>query len=130
SSVLRDGTCWARRTQSVADSGINVIKRKLASHDNLKLIITQEGNKFTVKESSALRSTEIVFELGVTFTYSLADGTELSGTWSLQENRLIGNFKRVDNGKELNAVREIIGGELVQTYVYEGVEAKRIFKKE
>lgn len=110
--------------------GINMIKRKLAAHDNLKLIITQEGNKFTVKESSALRSTEIVFELGVMFTYSLADGTELSGTWRLEGNRLIGNFKRVDNGNELNAVREIIGGELVQTYVYEGVEAKRIFKKE
>ncbi|XP_019600080.1 fatty acid-binding protein, intestinal [Rhinolophus sinicus] len=129
-----DGTWKVNRNENydkfMEKMGINVIKRKLAAHDNLKLIITQEGNKFTVKESSALRSTEIVFELGVMFTYSLADGTELSGTWSLEGNRLIGNFKRVDNGKELNAVREIIDGELVQTYTYEGVEAKRIFKKE
>lgn len=110
--------------------GVNAVKRKLATHDNLKLIISQEGNKFTVKESSTFRNTEIVFELGVTFTYSLADGTELSGTWSLEGDKLVGRFKRVDNGNELHAVREIVGGEMVQTYVYEGVEAKRIFKKQ
>ncbi|KAF0885334.1 FABPI protein, partial [Crocuta crocuta] len=110
--------------------GINVVKRKLAAHDNLKLTITQEGNKFTVKESSNFRSIEIVFELGVTFNYSLADGTELTGAWNLEGNKLVGKFKRIDNGCELNTVREIIGGELAQTYVYEGVEAKRIFKKE
>ncbi|XP_032189194.1 fatty acid-binding protein, intestinal isoform X3 [Mustela erminea] len=107
-----------------------MVKRKLAAHDNLKLTITQEGNKFTVKEASAFRTIEIVFELGVTFNYSLADGTELSGTWNLEGNKLVGKFKRTDNGNALNAVREIIGGELVQTYTYEGVEAKRIFKKE
>ncbi|XP_010338650.2 fatty acid-binding protein, intestinal [Saimiri boliviensis] len=110
--------------------GVNIVKRKLAAHDNLKLTITQEGNRFTVKESSTFRNIEIVFELGVTFNYNLADGTELSGTWTLDGNKLIGKFKRIDNEKELNTVREIIGGELVQTYVYEGVEAKRIFKKD
>ncbi|XP_047574289.1 fatty acid-binding protein, intestinal isoform X1 [Lutra lutra] len=110
--------------------GINMVKRKLAAHDNLKLTITQEGNKFTVKEASTFRTIEIVFELGVTFNYSLADGTEFSGTWNLEGNKLVGKFKRIDNGNALNTVREIIGGELVQTFTYEGVEAKRIFKKE
>ncbi|XP_016000306.1 fatty acid-binding protein, intestinal [Rousettus aegyptiacus] len=110
--------------------GVSMIKRKLAAHDNLKLTITQEGNKFTVQESSTFRDTEIVFELGVTFNYSLTDGTELCGTWSLEGNKLVGKFKRVDNGNELNTVREVIGGEMVQTYTYEGVEAKRIFKRQ
>ncbi|XP_023560198.1 fatty acid-binding protein, intestinal [Octodon degus] len=67
--------------------GVNIVKRKLAAHDNLKLTITQEGNKFTVKESSAFRTIEIVFDLGVNFKYSLADGTELSVTWNLKENK-------------------------------------------
>ncbi|KAM4834051.1 fatty acid-binding protein, intestinal [Thomomys bottae] len=110
--------------------GINMMKRKLAAHDNLKLTITQEGNKFTVKESSTFRSIEIVFELGVTFNYTLADGTEVTGSWTIDGNKLIGNFQRLDNSKELKTVREVVGGELVQTYTYEGVEAKRIFKKE
>ena len=54
------------------------MKRKLAAHDNLKIIIAQDGNTFHVKESSNFRNLEIDFTLGVTFEYSLADGTELS----------------------------------------------------
>ncbi|TFK16211.1 sodium channel and clathrin linker 1 [Platysternon megacephalum] len=109
--------------------GINVVKRKLGAHDNLKITIQQEGNKFTVKESSAFRNIEIIFTLGVNFEYSLADGTELSGTWNLEGNKLVGKFNRKDNGKELKAFREIVGDELIQIYIYEGVEAKRIFKR-
>lgn len=58
--------------------GINMVKRKLAAHDNLKIILQQEGNTFHVKESSNFRNLEMDFTLGVTFDYSLADGTELS----------------------------------------------------
>uniref|UniRef100_A0A8D2CZL6 Fatty acid binding protein 2 n=1 Tax=Sciurus vulgaris TaxID=55149 RepID=A0A8D2CZL6_SCIVU len=129
-----DGTWKVDRSENydkfMEKMGINLVKRKLAAHDNLKLVITQEGNRFTVKESSNFRSIDVVFELGIAFTYSLADGTELSGTWSLEGNKLVGRFKRMDNGKELNTVREITGDELIQTYMYEGVEAKRIFRKE
>lgn len=55
-----------------------MVKRKLAAHDNLKITIAQTGDKFHVKESSNFRTLEIDFNLGVTFEYSLADGTELS----------------------------------------------------
>lgn len=58
--------------------GINVVKRKLAAHDNLKITIEQTGDKFHVKESSNFRTLEVDFTLGVTFDYSLADGTEVS----------------------------------------------------
>ncbi|DAA28927.1 TPA: fatty acid-binding protein, intestinal, partial [Bos taurus] len=55
-----DGTWKVDRNENyekfMEKMGINVVKRKLAAHDNLKLIITQEGNKFTVKESSTFRS--------------------------------------------------------------------------
>ncbi|XP_048799283.1 fatty acid-binding protein, intestinal [Lagopus muta] len=110
--------------------GVNLMKRKLGAHDNLKITIQQNGNKFLVKESSNFRTIDIEFTLGVSFEYSLADGTELSGSWNLEGNKLVGTFTRKDNGKVLTAYREIVGSELVQTYVYEGVEAKRIFKKE
>ncbi|KAM8939811.1 fatty acid-binding protein, intestinal [Pelodytes ibericus] len=109
--------------------GVNAMKRKLASHDNLKIIIQQDGDKFSVKESSTFRSIEINFTLGVSFEYALADGTELSGAWTLEGDKLVGTFSRKDNGKELKTNRVIIGDELVQTYSYEGTEAKRIFKR-
>ncbi|NXC64781.1 FABPI protein, partial [Aleadryas rufinucha] len=109
--------------------GIGMMKRKLGAHDNLKITIQQDGNKFTVKEASNFRNIEIEFTLGVNFEYSLADGTELSGAWTLEGNKLVGTFTRKDNGKVLKAYREIVGDELVQTYIYEGVEAKRFFKR-
>lgn len=55
-----------------------MVKRKLAAHDNLKITIEQTGDKFHIKESSAFRTLELDFTLGVTFEYALADGTELS----------------------------------------------------
>ncbi|XP_013040782.1 fatty acid-binding protein, intestinal [Anser cygnoides] len=109
--------------------GVNIMKRKLGAHDNLKITIQQDGNKFLVKESSNFRTIDIEFTLGVSFEYSLADGTELTGSWNMEGNKLVGTFTRKDNGKALTAYREIVGDELVQTYVYEGVEAKRFFKK-
>ncbi|XP_061440336.1 fatty acid-binding protein, intestinal [Rhineura floridana] len=109
--------------------GINLVKRKLGAHDNLKLTIQEDGNKFTIKESSNFRTIEIAFTLGENFDYSMADGTELHGNWDLKGNQLVGTFSRKDNGKELKAFREITGDELVQTYIYEGVTAKRFFKK-
>ncbi|NWQ86870.1 FABPI protein, partial [Burhinus bistriatus] len=109
--------------------GVNIMKRKLGAHDNLKITIQQDGNKFTVKESSNFRTIDIEFTLGVNFEYSLADGTELTGSWKMEGDKLVGSFTRKDNGKVLTAYREIVGDELIQTYVYEGVEAKRIFKR-
>ncbi|MBN3272845.1 FABPI protein, partial [Polyodon spathula] len=94
--------------------GVNLVKRKLAAHDNLKITIAQNGDNFTVNESSTFRTVEITFTLGVPFEYSLADGTEISGTWAKEGDKLVGKFSRKDNGKELLTVREIIADELVQ----------------
>ena len=57
--------------------GVNLVKRKLAAHDNLQITVQQTGDSFHVKETSAFRTLEIDFTSGVTFEYSLADGTEL-----------------------------------------------------
>ncbi|KAL6110734.1 fabp2 [Pungitius sinensis] len=110
--------------------GINVVKRKLAAHDNLKITIQQDGNKFAVKETSNFRNLEIDFTLGVTFEYSLADGTELSGSWNIEGDMMKGIFNRKDNGKQLTTTRIVQGDELIQSYNYEGVDAKRIFKRD
>lgn len=110
--------------------GVNVVKRKLGEHDNLKLVIEQTGDKFHIKESSTFRTKEIDFTLGVQFDYTMADGTELTGTWVMEGETLKGTFNRKDNNKVLTTTRSLVGDELVQSYSYEGVDAKRIFKKQ
>ncbi|XP_061767844.1 fatty acid-binding protein, intestinal-like [Nerophis ophidion] len=110
--------------------GINVMKRKLAEHDNLKIIIEQNGDNFHIKESSTFRTKDIDFTLGTAFDYSLADGTDVSGTWQIEGDVLKGKFTRKDNNKVLTTTRSLVSGELVQTYNYEDVDAKRIFQKQ
>merc|ERR1711931_301558 len=68
--------------------GVNVMKRKLAEHDNLKITIEQTGDKFHLKESSTFRTKDIDFTLGVEFEYALADGTEVSGVWEMAGDTL------------------------------------------
>ncbi|KAM6909364.1 fatty acid-binding protein, intestinal-like [Xenentodon cancila] len=110
--------------------GINIMKRKLAEHDNLKITIEQTGDKFHIKESSTFRTKELDFTLGTQFDYSLADGTEVAGAWEMEGDTMKGKFTRKDNNKVLTTTRTLVGGDLVQSYSYEGVEAKRIFKKQ
>ncbi|CAL8351586.1 unnamed protein product [Boreogadus saida] len=109
--------------------GVNMVKRKLASHDNLQITVQQTGDSFHVKETSTFRTLEIDFTSGVTFEYSLADGTELKGSWTLEGETLKGSFTRKDNGKVLTTTRTVQGDELTQSYNYEGVDAKRFYKR-
>ncbi|XP_068606846.1 fatty acid-binding protein, intestinal [Brachionichthys hirsutus] len=128
-----DGTWKVDRSENYENfmikMGINIVKRKLASHDNLKITIEQKGDAFHIKESSSFRTLELDFTLGVTFDYSLADGTEMSGSWTLEGDTMKGIFFRKDNNKQLTTTRYFQADELVQSYSYEGVEAKRIFKR-
>ncbi|XP_029439513.1 fatty acid-binding protein, intestinal-like [Rhinatrema bivittatum] len=128
-----DGTWKADKSENydkfMEVMGVNLVKRKLASHDNLCLTIHQDGDSFTIKESSTFRKIDVLFKLGKEFDYTLADGTELSGTWILEGEKLVGKFTRKDNSKVLDTCREIVGDELVQTYAYEGTTAKRTFKR-
>ncbi|XP_030047644.1 fatty acid-binding protein, intestinal-like isoform X3 [Microcaecilia unicolor] len=110
--------------------GVDEEKRKLAAHDNMKLKIKQNGKQFSVHESSVFRTIDINFTVTELLQYSLADGLELVGAWKLNGDIMEGEFTRKDNKKVLKTTREIVGGELVQTNLYEGVEAKRIFKRE
>lgn len=109
--------------------GINMMKRKLAAHDNLKITLEQTGDAFHVKEISTFRTIEMDFTLGVTFEYSLADGTILQGSWIMEGDVMKGVFTRKDNGKQLTTTRAVVEDELVQSYNCDGVDAKRIFKR-
>ena len=36
------------------------------------------------------------------------------GTWTIEEDKMKGNFVRKDSGKEITMIRELVGDELVQ----------------
>ncbi|XP_030047664.1 fatty acid-binding protein, intestinal-like [Microcaecilia unicolor] len=109
-----DGTWKVDRSENYENfmeaMGVNVVKRKLAAHDNLKIKIKQNGKQFSVHESSVFRTIDINFTLNETLEYSLADGTELVGDWKLNGDIMEGEFTRKDNNKVLKTTRENCGG--------------------
>ncbi|XP_048826691.1 fatty acid-binding protein, intestinal-like [Brienomyrus brachyistius] len=107
--------------------GVKDMTKKLADIENLTVTVEQTGDNFRIKESSQKK--DYSFTLGVPFEYELADGTVTKGTWVLEGNVLTGTFTRKDNGKPYLAKKEVTGDKIVQTYTYDGVTAKRIYKK-
>ncbi|XP_030047646.1 fatty acid-binding protein, intestinal-like isoform X1 [Microcaecilia unicolor] len=127
-----DGTWKVDRSDNyekfLEKMGVDEEKRKLAAHDNMKLKIKQNGKQFSVHESSVYGS--VNYFLDNTFQFEVDIDVLLVGEWTLNGAKMEGEFTRQDNKKVLKTTREIVGGELVQNYLYEGVEAKRIFKRE
>ncbi|XP_030047648.1 fatty acid-binding protein, intestinal-like isoform X3 [Microcaecilia unicolor] len=127
-----DGTWKVDRSDNyekfLEKMGVDEEKRKLAAHDNMKLKIKQNGKQFSVHESSVYGS--VNYFLDNTFQFEVDIDVLLVGEWTLNGAKMEGEFTRQDNKKVLKTTREIVGGELVQTYWYEGVKAKRIFVRQ
>nr|XP_023665111.1 fatty acid-binding protein, intestinal-like [Paramormyrops kingsleyae] len=99
----------------------------MADNDNLTVTVQQTNDNFYIKESSQKKDHS--FTLGVPFDHELAGGTVIKGTWVLDGNILNGTFTGKGDGKPYLAKKEVTGNKLVQTFSYDGVTAKRIFKK-
>uniref|UniRef100_A0A3B3RUV5 Cytosolic fatty-acid binding proteins domain-containing protein n=1 Tax=Paramormyrops kingsleyae TaxID=1676925 RepID=A0A3B3RUV5_9TELE len=108
---------------------------KLEHSENFDKLMTQmvtvqqTNDNFYIKESSQKKDHS--FTLGVPFDHELAGGTVIKGTWVLDGNILNGTFTGKGDGKPYLAKKEVTGNKLVQvsTFSYDGVTAKRIFKK-
>ncbi|XP_061108246.1 fatty acid-binding protein, intestinal-like [Conger conger] len=132
--MMFNGTWKADRGENIDQfmekMGVNAMMRKLAENNKLEITIAQTDDvTFKVTEPSILRKRENEFSLGVPFDFTMADGTDVSGYWVMEGHTMKGTFTRKDNGKILTIIREIVGDELVQSFNYDGVDAKRFFKK-
>lgn len=91
------------------------------------IIISQEGEKVSVKTQSTFKNTEISFKLGEEFDETTADDRHVKSTVTLEGDKLV-HVQRWD-GKETKFVREIHDGKLTMTLTFEGVEAVRTYEK-
>ncbi|XP_030048709.1 fatty acid-binding protein, intestinal-like [Microcaecilia unicolor] len=126
-----DGTWKLDRTENY-DKFMEVmgVDGKLAAPDNQKMTIKQNGNQISFQRVGVYTPVEIIILDGKT-EFRLSDASiNVVGTWKLQGKKMEGNFTRKDNNKHLKIKQEIVGDEFIQTYLYEGVEAKKIFKRE
>ncbi|CAG2106884.1 unnamed protein product [Medioppia subpectinata] len=90
--------------------GVNFVMRKMANSSSPTLEITREGNDFTFKSVSAIKTSVTKFTLGVEFEEERLDGKKVKSTFTQEGNKLI--QKQLDGAKEVTYIREFDGDSL------------------
>ena len=107
--------------------GVGFMLRKVATSAKPNVEISQNGDEWTLKTVSAVKTTEIKFKIGVEFEEVKADGSKGKSTFTIDGNKL---YQVSDNnGKPYNTTREIVDGKLKVTVKAGAVVCTRVYTK-
>jgi fatty acid-binding protein 3 len=102
---------------------VNFLLRKAATVSSPVMEVAKEGDLWSIKTSTSLKSMELKFELGKEFEETTADGREVTAVVTLEGNKLITVQKAKKAGeKSTKSVREFNGDEVIQTMTIDGVD--------
>jgi cellular retinoic acid-binding protein 1 len=102
---------------------VNFLLRKAATVSSPIMEISKEGDDWTIKTSTSLKSMELKFEIDKEFEETTADGREVTACVTLEGNKLVTVQKAKKAGeKSTKSIREFNGDEVVQTMTIDGVD--------
>ncbi|OQR70003.1 fatty acid-binding protein [Tropilaelaps mercedesae] len=106
---------------------VNIMLRKLATSAKPNVEISKNGDEWTLRTVSTMKTTEIKFKIGEEFEEVKADGTKGKSTFTIEGNKL----KQVsDNkGKPYYTTRELVDGKLKVTVKAGNVVCYRTYSK-
>nr|UAA83478.1 fatty acid-binding protein [Haemaphysalis flava] len=107
--------------------GVGLAWRKLGQTSKPTVEIKAEGDDWSIKTHTMLKTTELKFTLGKEFDENRMDGTTVKSLVTLDGNKLV---QKQFGDKEVTIVREIKDGHLEVTCSLEGVTAVRKYLKE
>jgi len=107
---------------------VNFMTRKMASVLKPSVIISGQGDTWTLKTESTLKTSETSFKLGQEYEETTADGRTVMTTFSIDND---GKLIQEQKGKVPSTItRELIDNEtLLCTCVAKDVTCKRKYKK-
>ncbi|XP_060631517.2 fatty acid-binding protein 5-like [Anolis sagrei] len=108
--------------------GVSMPMRKLGAMAKPDVIISKDGDKFTVKTESTFKTSEFSFILGETFDEDTIDGRKTQTLITLDDNNVLTQKQEWD-GKETTITRKIEDGKLVVECVMNGVKCTRVYQK-
>lgn len=110
--------------------GVPYIPRKMMLTSRPTLEVKQEGDKWTIKTISLLRTMELTFTLGEEFTESMPSGVTLKNTARIEDDSIVISSTG-PNGEKTERKYEFKDDEVILTMTHEqsGQIAKRYFKK-
>jgi len=110
--------------------GVNAVTAKLGSVAKPTMLVSQEGDTWTLKSETTFKNTKVVFQLGVEFDETTADDRKMKTTFTLEGNKLIQTQKpTVDGGVPSVITREVNGNKILVTCKANAVVATRNYTK-
>jgi hypothetical protein len=106
--------------------GVGAVWAKIGSTAKPKLIISVDGDKWTLKSETLVKSTSVEFKLGEEFDETTADDRKMKTTFTLEGNKLT-----QDQKGEIPSVitREVNGDTMTVLCKAKDVTATRVYKK-
>jgi len=111
--------------------GVSFLLRKVANGvTNAQLEITKEGEEYTMKSISKIKTTETKFQLDKEFKETTMDGRDVMSTFSLNGNILHQVQKGIKDPEFVSTIdREITPQGLTATIKYKDVTAVRKYDR-
>ncbi|KAJ8383370.1 hypothetical protein AAFF_G00221600 [Aldrovandia affinis] len=106
--------------------GVGFATRQVGNVTKPTIVISQDGDKVTIKTLSTFRNTEICFKLEEEFDECTADDRNCKSTVSLEGDKLV-HVQKWD-GKETKFVREIKDGKMTMTLTFEDIQSVRTYE--
>jgi len=106
--------------------GVGAIMAKLGSTAKPTLIISVDGDRWTLKSETTFKTTKVEFQLGVEFDETTADDRKMKTTFTLEGNKLTQDQKGEIPSQ---IIREVNGNQLTVTCKAKDVTATRHYQK-
>ncbi|XP_022671613.1 fatty acid-binding protein-like [Varroa jacobsoni] len=106
---------------------VGITWRVLSSGSKPSIEIAINGNQWTLKTHTLLKTHELKFTLGEEFIETRLDGVRVKTTCTLENGKLV---QRSLGDKEIIIVRELHGDDLLKTtFSYKDITAIRVYKR-
>ncbi|CAL4121905.1 unnamed protein product [Meganyctiphanes norvegica] len=112
--------------------GVNIVSRKLAVAQTPVVEITLDGDTYTIKQTTTVKTTEIKFKLGEEFDETTADGRLVKSTVTLDGSTLkqkqIGDKEKKE--KDMTFDRVFTDDDMTMTCKVDDIVCKRVYKRQ
>uniref|UniRef100_A0A7N5JND6 Fatty acid-binding protein 5-like n=1 Tax=Ailuropoda melanoleuca TaxID=9646 RepID=A0A7N5JND6_AILME len=108
--------------------GVGMAMRKMGNMAKPDVIISKNGDTYTVKTESTFKTSEFSFKLNEKFDENTIDGRKTQTLITLDDNNVLTQVQQWD-GKETTITRKIEDGKLIVECVLNGVKCTRVYQK-
>ena len=110
--------------------GVGLVMRKLGATSKPTVELIKNNDEWTLKTSTAMKTTEVKFKMGEEFDETTYDGRECKTKFTTEDGNKLVQVQNATKGKSAKYVREFTDAEMIMTCECDGVTSKRIYKRQ